>query len=251
MKNYKCLSFLVILPLLASCASSPTGADAFRGKSAETIFVKGERSLQKKHFKEAVSEFEAFDAIYPFDPRAEQALLDLVYAYYKANDHDSALAAADRYLRLYPMCEKAAYALYIRGVVNMEHNHSWIYNAFPCDPAKRDLTPAQDAFADFQKLVQLYPNSPYAVDAQKRMIHIKNLIARRELQVAEFYFNRTAYIAAANRASYVVEHLCGSTEVPRALIIMVKSYRALGETDQANDAMAVLKLNYPLAAKKL
>lgn len=242
---------LALLPFLASCKTVAQGADVYRGKSAETIFCKGERSLQKKHYKDAVAEFEAFDALYPFDPRAEQALLDLIYAYYKANDFDSALAAADRYLRLYPMNEKAAYALWIRGVVNMEHNHSWIYNAFPCDPAKRDLTPVQAAFADFQKLIQLYPCSSYAVDAQKRMLHIKNLIARRELQVAEFYFNRNAYVAAANRASYVVQHLCGSSEVARALVIMVKSYRALGEPEQANEALSILKLNYPNAAKNL
>lgn len=251
MKNYKCLFLLALLPLLASCATQPTGADAYKGKSAEAIFCKGERSLQKKHFKDAVSEFEAFDALYPFDPRAEQALLDLIYAYYKASDFDSALGAADRYLRLYPMSEKAAYALWIRGVVNMEHNHSWIYNAFPCDPAKRDLAPTQAAFADFQKLIQVYPNSPYAADAQKRMFYIKNLIARRELQIADFYFARNAYVAAANRASYVVEHLCGSSEVPRALVIMVKSYRALGEMEQANEALQVLKLNYPAATKGL
>lgn len=251
MKNYKLTLMLALLPLLASCTTTPVGADAYKGKSAETIFGKSERSLQKKHYKDAVSELEAFDALYPFDPRAEQALLDLIFAYYKANDFDSAIAAADRYLRLYPMCEKAAYALWIRGVVNMEHNHSWIYNAFPCDPAKRDLSTNQSAFADFAKLIQLYPNSPYACDAQKRMIHIKNLVARRELQVAEFYFARNAYVAAANRASYVVQHLCGSAEVPRALIIMVRSYRALGETEQANEALEVLRLNYPQALKGL
>jgi outer membrane protein assembly factor BamD len=251
MKKYKFLMLLAILPIFASCTTNPVGADAYRGKSAEVIYCKGERSLQKKHYKDAISEFEAFDALYPFDCRAEQALLNLIFAYYKANDYESAIAATDRYIRLYPMCEKAAYVLFIRGVINMEHNHSWIYNAFPCDPAKRDLSNTQSAFADFAKLIQLYPNSPYACDAQKRMMHIKNLIARRELQTAEFYFSRNAYVAAANRASYVVQHLCGTCEVPRALMIMVRSYRALGETEQANEALQVLRLNYPGAVKGL
>lgn len=251
MKNYKFGILLALLPLFASCTTTQTGTAAYKGKSAEALFCKGERSLQKKHYKDAVAEFEAFDALYPFDPRAEQALLDLIFAYYRSNDFDSALAAADRYLHLYPMSEKAPYALYIRGVVDMEHNHSWIYNAFPCDPAKRDLTPIQSAFSDFQKLIEVYPGSCYVPDAKIRMVYIKNLLARRELQVAEFYFKRCAYVAAANRASYVVQHLCGSTEVPRALVIMVKSYRALGETEQANEALEVLRLNYPKTAKSL
>lgn len=251
MKNYKCVILLALLPLFASCTTVTTGADSYKGKSAEVIFSKGERSLQKKHYKDAVSEFEAFDALYPFDPRAEQALLDLIFAYYKSSDFDSALAASERYLRLYPMSCKAPYALYIRGVIDMEHNHTWIYNAFPCDPAKRDLTPLLSAFADFQKLLAVYPNSEYTADAQRRMIYIKNMLARRELQTAEFYFKRCAYVAAANRASYVVQHLCGTPEVPRALVIMVKSYRALGETEQANEALQVLKLNYPSQLRNL
>lgn len=231
--------------MLAGCAKPLTGSEAYKGHPPEEVFVKGEKSLCKKHFKEAVAEFEAFDALYPFDPRAEQALLDLCFAYYKSHDSDSAVAAADRYIRLYPMSDKAAYAYYLRGVVNMERNLSWIYNAFPCDPAKRDLTGLQQAFHDFQKLVQVYPCSVYAPDAHKRMLHIKHLLARRELQTAEFYFKRNAYVAAANRASYIVQHLPGTQEVPAALKIMVKSYQALGDEELANDALQVLKYNYP------
>lgn len=245
MKNWKCLSLLFLLPLLASCASTPTGSAAYQGKPAESIFLKGEKSLAKKHYKEAVADFEAFDALYPFDPRAEQTLLNLIYAYYKSNDFDSALGASDRYIRLYPMSPSVPYAYYMRGVVNMERNHSWIYNAFPVDPAKRDLTSLQQAFADLKRLVQDYPCSVYAADAHKRLLHIKSLFAKHELQIAQFYFLRHAYVAAANRANYIVQHLPGTPEVREALIIVVKSYRALGEIDCANEALGVLRLNYP------
>jgi outer membrane protein assembly factor BamD len=250
MKNLKCLVLLLLL-LLVSCAKVPTGSDVYKGYPSDEILRKGEKSLSKKHYKEAVAEFEAFDALYPFDPRAEQALVDLTFAYYKANDADSAVAAADRYIRLYPMSPKIEYIYYIRGVVNMERNLSWMYNAFPCDPAKRDLTGICQAFADFQRLIQLFPCSPYAPDANKRMRHIKNMLARRELQTAEFYLKRCAYVAAANRASYIVQHLQGTQAVPEALNIMVKSYRALGDNELAEDALQVLKLNYPNQIKKL
>lgn len=245
MKNFKYLLLLWILPLLVSCATSPQGAEAYRGHSAQDLYVSGEKALGKKHFKDAISYFEAFDALYPFDPRAEQVQLDIIYAYYKSYDPDSAIAAADRYIRLYPMSSRVAYAYYLRGVVNMERNLSWIYNAFPCDPAKRDLTSMQQSFRDFQRLIELYPDCMYASDAHQRMIHIRNLLARRELQTAEFYFQRRAYIAAANRASYIVQHMQGSAETPKALVIMIKSYRALGETELAQESLQVLKLSYP------
>jgi outer membrane protein assembly factor BamD len=245
MKNFKYLLFIMLFSLLVSCASSPTGSEAYKSKPAENIFTMGERSLSKKHYKDAVRELEAFDALYPFDPRAEQTLLDLIYAYYKSSDPDSGIAAADRYIRLYPMSRRVAYALYLRGIISMERNHSWIYNAFPVDPAKRDLASLQQAFSDFQRLVSLYPDSIYAVDAQKRMIYIKMLLARHELQIAQFYFQRHAYVAAVNRASYVVEHLPGTPQVREALMIMAKSYRALGEVDCMNETLEVLRLNYP------
>lgn len=251
MKNFKCFVFVVLLLMVASCTTVPTGSDAFKGTPPNEIYTKGERSLAKKHYKEAVSEFEAFDALYPFDPRAEQAQVDLIFAYYKAKDADSAVAAADRYLRLYPASPKVDYVYYLRGVINMERNLTWIYNVFPCDTAKRDLTALQQAFGDFNHLLHLFPNSIYVGDAHKRMVHIKNVLARRELQTAEFYFMRKAYVAAANRASYIVEHLPGTKQVPEALRIMVKSYRALGEQELANDALEVLRLNYPNEFKSL
>ena len=251
MKNVKCLALALLLAFLAGCTTTPTGSEAFKGRSPEEIFYKGEKSLSKKHYKEAVSEFEAFDALYPFDPRAEQAQVDLIFAYYKSGDPDSAIAEADRYIRLYPMSSKVVYAYYLRGVVNMDRNISWIYNAFPCDRARRDLTSLKMAFLDFQKLLQLYPDCAYAMDAQKRMFHIKNVLARHEIQIADFYFQRHAYVAAANRASYIVQHLPCTPEVPAALIIMIKSYRCLGNDELANDALEVLKLNYPNDVKRL
>lgn len=245
MKKIRLTFLLALLPLVTSCASTPQGADAYKGKSAQEIFTKGEKSLSKKHFKDAISCFEGFDALYPFDSRAEQAQLDVIYAYYKSNDPDSAVAAADRYIRLYPMSNNVAYVYYLRGVTNMERNISWIYNAFPLDPAKRDLASMQQAFSDFHKLLEVYPDSTYCTDARKRMIYIRNLLSRHELQIAQFYLQRKAYIAAANRGSYIVQHLQGSSEIPEALAIMVKSYRALGENEPADDALRVLKMNYP------
>jgi outer membrane protein assembly factor BamD len=251
MKNYKYLVLGILVAMLVGCTTTPKGSDAFKGKPPEEIYSKGERALAKKHFKEAVANFEAFDALYPFDSRAEQAQIDLIYAYYKSNDHDSAIATADRYLRLYPMSPTAPYVCYLRGVVSMERNLSWIYTAFPCDPAKRDLANLQQAFADFQRVITHYPDCIYCADARKRMCYIKGILARREYQIAEFYFLRHAYVAAANRASYIVQHLPGTREVPNALRIMVKSYRALGHEELACDALQVLKLNYPHNTKGL
>lgn len=226
------------------CASTSL-EQQYKGQSAQQIFNTGEQALAKKKYDKATKSFEALNAMYPFGDYSEQAQLDLIYAYYKNDDSASALATADRFIRLYPRSEHVDYAYYMKGLINYGRSESWLQRMFPTNPADRDLSYMREAFSDFDTLVQLFPNSRYAADARQHMVYIRNILAQHEVNVANFYLLRKAYVAAANRASSVVENYQGTPQVLPALSIMVRAYRGLHESQMANRALQVIQLNYP------
>jgi outer membrane protein assembly factor BamD len=246
MKLTRLLMILILGSFLVGCSDEPKSPiEIYKNQSEEKIYQDGQKSLAKKHYEDAINHFEALDALYPFSKHAEQAQIDIIYAYYANDDLDSALVAADHYIHLYPTNPNADYAYYMRGVVNFEKNVNWVNKLYAKDPGLVDTTGMQQAFVDFNNLVEQFPKSKYVPDAKNRMIYIRDLLAEHELLVAKFYFDHKAYVAAANRASYIVEHFKNVPEAEDALKIMVKSYRALGADTDAAEAMRVLQLNYP------
>lgn len=239
-------SVLLLLSLvftIVGCSNTPKGVEAYKDKSAQAIYAEGEKDLQKKAYKSAVAHFEALDALYPFSKYAENSQLHVIYAYYASGDLASAIAAADRYIHLYPRSERVDYAYYLKGIMKMQRDKSWVYNAFPLDVATRDLASIREAFQDFSDLTRYYPRSEYANDARKRMVYIRDLLAKHELDVARFYFDRKAYVAAANRASTVVQHYQGTSQVRPALQLMIASYEKMGKPDLAAQTRSVLQYN--------
>lgn len=238
-----CGCFCVLF--LTACASDVYTPDTFKKYTAKQILIGGEKKIAKGDYKESTRYFEAIDALYPFAPEAQQGQLDAIYAYYKAEDYASAVAAIDRYIQMYPVSKNTDYAFYMKGVINFEKDRTWLQKIYTKHTQKYDLENLREAFAALSELVRRFPNSVYVKDATKRMLHIRNLLASRELETAKFYFDREAYIAAVNRATDVVQNFAGSPQMLEALKIMIKSYQALGADKQANDAMRVLKLNFP------
>lgn len=242
--------FTIFVTLLSGCAngksSIPTAYDpSLEQYSAEQLLETGEAAIAKNNFKQAIKYLHALDVKYPFSPFTRQGQLDLIYAYYKQDDLPQALAAADRYIRVYPRGPAVDYAYYIKGLINMGKGRDPIYRKLGIDPALRDLSHVNQSFSDFTTIVKLFPHSPYAKEAQSRLVYLRNLLARHELLIAEFYMDKKTYIGAANRAAYIVEHFQGAPQVEDALVIMVKAYRAIGEERLANNALSVLKVNYP------
>jgi outer membrane protein assembly factor BamD len=233
---------------LTGCSVTDKGqspGDAFQGQSAQQIFDAGEVSLKKGHYKDAIKHFEGLEALYPFSSYEEQSQIDSIYAYYESGDYDSAAAAADRFIRLYPRSEHIDYVYYMKGMSHYQVNRGFASKYVNLDLAKRDLSSANQAFDDFAQLVQLYPDSPYAASAKLRMIALRNLMAQHELEVGEYYYRRGSYLAAANRGDYVVEHYQQAPAIVPALGLMVRSYRLLGLSDMANRALSILQYNYP------
>lgn len=239
---------LLLVMMLTGCAASKTVEDpgaAFKGQSEEQIYQTAEKALAKGDYPKAIKAFEGLDTLYPFGVHAQQGQLDIIYAYYKNDDVASTLAASDRYIHLYPMGAHVDYAYYMRGLAEFYENRGFFETYVSTDYAQRNLTPMHHAFTDFSQLVNNYPNSPYTPDARLRMIYIRNVLAQHVLEVANFYYERAAYVAAANRANEVISHYQQSTSVPGALVLATQAYIKLGYKDAAMRSYHVLQLNYP------
>lgn len=204
-----------------------------------------EKSMRANNWQRAIETLQALEAKYPFGGYAEQAQLNLIYAYYRSRDYQAAIAAADRFIRLQPQHPDVDYAHYLKGLAAFSESRSFVGSFLPTDITKRDPGAARESFVAFNQLLSRYPNSPYAADARKRMIHLRNHLARYEIHVANYYFKRGAYLAAVNRGKYVVENFQKTPAVADGLAIMAQGYYLLGIQDLADDAVTVLIANYP------
>jgi outer membrane protein assembly factor BamD len=236
---------LALLVLVTSCSSTTDPGEAYHGETAEQIFQGGEDALRDKNYAEAIKRFEALDAQYPFGRNAETAQLHIIYAYYMNSDYVSAEAAADRFIHAHPTNPHVDYAYYMRGLSNYYQNMGVFERLFRVDFATRDLTQVKKSFNDFNQLQTHYPNSSFAPAAHQYTIYLRNVVAKHQLEVAQYYFSREAYVASADRASIVVQHYQGTPSVPDALVLMAKSYYQLHLTDQLNQTIQVINYNYP------
>jgi len=243
MRFPKILSIISLLLLLAACASTPE--DETADWTVEQFYKTAKQALDNEDYLGAVNHYTKLEARYPYGRYAEQAQMDIIFAYYKANEPASAVAAADRFIKLHPRHPNVDYAFYMRGLATFDQNPSLFAGLFPKDPAKRDPDSLRESFNYFKELVTRYPKSQYVKDAVERMKVLRNNLAKHEVQVADYYLRRGSYLAAANRAKYVLENYQRSEAVPDALVLMVKAYRKMDMPDLANDALRVLKKNYP------
>jgi outer membrane protein assembly factor BamD len=238
---------LILIPFLAlwlgGCAWLESQEDETADWSASKLYSEAASELDSGNYKTAIEYYEKLEARYPFGRYAMQSQLDVAYAYYKAEEPESAIAAADRFIKLYPTNPYVDYAQYLKGIVNYNRSVGFLDRYIPTDPSQRDPGSALDAFQDFAELIRRYPDSRYAEDARQRMLFLRNNLAKNEVNVARYYMKRQAYVAAANRANYVVERFQRTSAVEDALEILVDAYRRLGKDDLAADTERVLTLN--------
>jgi len=239
------------LTLVILLLSVLTGCSMFKGKPenqekwpVERFYQEAQRAMKSEDYKLAIDRFEGLISHFPFGPYAQQAQLDIAYAYYKYNEPESAVGAADQFIKLYPRSEHVDYAYYIKGLARFPHA-DFLEKKFDLDLAQRDLQSLQDSFRDFAELTQRYPASRYAEDARQRMIFLRNALARDEMYAAEFYMRKGAYAAVVNRTKYVIEHYDRTPSVPGALEMMARAYDHLGMPKLAEATRRVLALNFP------
>ena len=220
-------------------------ADETVGWSAQKLYGEAKDAMGNREWSKAIKYLEKLEARYPYGRFAQQAQLEVAYAYWKDNERASAVAAADRFIKLYPDHPNLDYAYYLKGLINFNENQGLFTRFAANDMSDRDQKATREAFEAFRDLVQRFPNSKYADDATSRMRYLVNALASYEVHVARYYMRRSAYVAAANRAQIALKSYPQAPATEEAVFIMVKAYDALGMNDLRDAADRVMKLNFP------
>jgi outer membrane protein assembly factor BamD len=226
-----------------------SGCKTHREKQAkkvtpEALYKKAHKSLESYDFNGAIKSYEQLTARFPFTDEARQARLDLIYAYYRAGEGESATDAAETFIRENPTHPRVDYAWYVKGLVDFERTPNAIERLFHADLTKRPPSTARKAFAAFKTVVEQYPKSEYAHDSLQRMIYLRNRLASYEVHVARYYYKRGAYVAAAQRARSAIEQYDGAPAIREALQILIESYDKLNLQPLAANAREVYAANY-------
>lgn len=248
------LSSITLLALSVNLVGCQTFKNLTGGKDVDAVETaeKSEQGyyndaiaqIDKGRYTQAIEDLTNLRTFYPTGQYAEQALLDMMYAQYESGKYEMAAASAEQFINLYPSNPQVSYAYYVRGVANMQGSSEGL-KLFKLNQAERDTAYLRIAFANFQELINKYPNSPYAPDAAQRMTFIYNQFAESEMSAANWYIEREAYVAAANRAKWVFQYYPLSESVPEAIAVLAYSHEKLGLNDLANEYKTLLQINYP------
>lgn len=238
----KHLLLIAIFALNAACSSNETISENL---GEAELYRQAQADLDSKSYTSAINKLKALESRYPFGRFAEQAQLELIYAYYRNTEPEAARSSAERFIRLHPQHPSVDYAYYLKGLASFDQDRGLLARFLPLDMTKRDPGAARDSFNEFAQLTTRYPNSRYAPDAKARMIYLRNLLAANEIHVADYYLRRQAYVAAANRGRYVVENFQGTPSVGDGLAVMTEAYQHMGLNELADSSLETLKLNYP------
>ena len=226
----------------AGCAGDEEEFDLTQ--NIREAYIEAQKAVNNGNYRKAIGIFEALQARFPFSEFATQIQLELAYAYYKDGREEQAIEASETFLRENPTHARVDYALYIQALAYFEHGQSMLMRVFRKDINTRPPRDGQKAFSLLSRLVDRYPASPYAEDAQQRMIYLKNRLASYENAVAQFYLERDAYVAALNRAKEALETYNGADSGAESLRIMIEAYEGLGMTELAEDTRRVLQTNF-------
>jgi len=239
------LGFALVATLLMSGCASDGNKDETDGWSETKLYSEATEKLKDNDFAKCGSYFEKLEARFPFGPYSQQAQINAAYCYWKASEQAQALVAVDRFIKLHQGSPNLDYAFYLKGLITFNDDLGFLGKFTGQDLSERDPKAAREAFEAFKVVVDRFPNSKYAPDALDRMRYIVNSLAEADVIVARYYFQRGAYLAAANRAQLVLKDYDRAPAVEEALYILIKSYERLGMSDLSNDGIRVFKLNFP------
>jgi len=236
------VALCIVLLAVSGCRTHKERED--KKATPASLYKKAHKDLQSNDFSAAIKIYEQLTARFPFTDEARQSRLDLIYAYYRAGERESATDAAETFIRENPTHPRVDYAWYVKGLVEFERTPNVIEHLFRADLTQRPPSTARKAFAAFKTVVEQYPKSEYAHDSLQRMLYLRNRLASYEVHVARYYFKRGAYIAAAQRSKGAIEQYDGAPAVREALQILIESYDRLNLQPLAAQTRQVYEANY-------
>lgn len=239
-----------IASVMVGCSSNPKKVtDAGPQSSEQVYYDKAQTALNKGQYNEASKQLEALDTYFPTGQYTQQAQLDLMYTRFRQADFPGAIALADRFIRLNPQHPQVDYAYYLRGVSNMEQNYDGLLRYTSLKQAHRDVSYLKVAYQNFADFIRRFPSSKYAVDAAQRMKFISEELAESEMNTARFNIQRKAWVAAIQRARWVLEYYPQTPQIPEAIATLAYAYDKLGDQQSAQQYTTLLKTNYPQLIK--
>lgn len=246
MKPIRALFLIILLANSVSCKYGGEDDDynPYQGMSAKQIFQAADKSLANEQFDSAAKQYESLESMYPFSEYAEKAQRNLIYAYYQKGDYPSAAATAERFIHLYPRAKKVDYAYYMKALANFQQTRGTFAPMLKLDESWRDPGTQSQAYSDFATLVQKFPMSRYKANSIQRMIYLRNMFAKRELNTANYYFRRKMYVAAAERASFLIKNYPQAPSARSALTLLYHADRAMGLQKAAEEVAAIYQATY-------
>ncbi len=231
-----------LLFTLAACSTTPQKDD--KTATADELYAQAKEAMDDHAYERAIKRLETLQSRYPYGRHAQQAQMEVAYAYYKQGEAAPALAALDRFVKQYPNSEHLDYVYYLKGLINFNENiNSLLGTFFKQDPSERDPAALRDSFDAFKELVTRFPDSKYTPDARLRMQYLLITLAKSDIHVASYYLRRGAYVASLNRAQSVLVNYPNTPQTRDALQIMVQAYTELGLTDLSRDTQRILESN--------
>lgn len=234
-----------ILLLLGACSSEEKRDPELDTLSMVELYNEAQEDIKDGSYDLAIGKLDALLSRFPFGNYAESAELNLMYAHLQNETPELTISLADRFIRLHPDHPQVDYAYYMRGLANYYSGFDLTSRFLPGNTFARDMGATKTSFDDFSKLVNQFPNSPYANDAHARMIYLRNALAKHEIYIASYYIRRGTYVAALNRAKTVVDHYQETPSVAEGLAIMTECYYRLGLNELAENTKKILVANYP------
>ena len=241
-RNFTFFGILALL-ILSACSSNEEMPD--ERLIEKELYDQAQARLKNESYSTAIMSLEALESRFPFGRYAEQAQAELIYAYYMNSQFEASQSAAERFINLHPRHSHTGYAYYMKGLAAFTDDSGLFSRYFQSDLEKREIVMAQTSFDELSDFISRYPQSKYVSHAKQRMIYLKNLLAKHEMYVADFYMQRGAYLAAVGRSKYVIEHLPNTPQTPYALSILVEAYDLLGYSELKKRNLEILTLNYP------
>jgi len=238
-----CLT-LCALTILASCGPSKDDIDPTADWSVEKFYLEARAELDDGNYLTAIEYYETLESRFPFGKYAMQAQIDVAYAYYKFEEPDSAITALDRFIKLHPRHPAVDYAYYLKGLVNFERGGTILDVIVDRDLSEFDRNLLLRAYNDFKLLTQRFPSSEYATDARKRMIFLRNELARSDFKIANYYASRDAWVAVTGRTRFILLNYQGTDVIKSTLELQLKAYQQLGLDQLASDTQRIITLNF-------
>ena len=208
---------------------------AYQERPVELLYATGAERMDQRQWSAASQYFDEVERQHPYSEWARRAILMEAFAHYQANQYDDAVAAADRFISLYPGSTSAPYAYYLKAQCYFEQ----------IADVERDQGYTQQAQAAFREVERRYPTTQYAVDAKLKQDMILDQLAGKEMSVGRWYLRQGLPLSAIDRFKVVVDKYQTTSHTPEALYRLVEANLTLGLRDEATKDGAVLGYNFP------